>query len=81
MIECGTSVINLAYFLGLKLHGFLQLLKKFPTEGCSYLMKTKTDQSIDVKNFFNPVYSREEKEEEELVMYNFHQFLKNSEHK
>ena len=83
MIVYVASLIQLAYFSGLKLHGFLQLLQKFPTEGRSYLVKTKSDKSVDVKNFFKPVYSREqkEKEEEELVMYNFHQFLKKLERK
>jgi hypothetical protein len=56
----------------------LDMMRKFPAEGSSYLSKTEFVNSQEVKEFFKPVYSSSttEKEDEEIIVYNFHQFLK-----
>ncbi|XP_053386140.1 uncharacterized protein LOC128550670 isoform X2 [Mercenaria mercenaria] len=68
----------LQFMEGLKLHNLLEMFKKYPGQACTFLLKTDHVESLKVKEFFKPVYSQiqAEKEAEEVVIFNFHQFLK-----
>ncbi|WAR18586.1 LOW QUALITY PROTEIN: G2E3-like protein, partial [Mya arenaria] len=65
----------------LKLHNLLEMFQKYPGQGCTFLLKSDNVESLKVKEFFKPVFSQNqaEKESEEEVIFNFHQFLKNLE--
>ena len=71
-----------SYLLGLMLHNVLQGLQKF-AESRHYLVLGEHVDMGEVKEFFKPVFSTEQrlKEKEEMVVYNFHQFLKKIESK
>ncbi|WAQ95694.1 G2E3-like protein [Mya arenaria] len=68
----------LQFVEGLKLHGMLDMLRKCPEKAYSYLMQTEHVDSLTIKGFFKPVFSSDkaEKEDEEVILCNFHQFLK-----
>jgi len=53
-------------------------MRLFPTEAAAFLVKSSTTDSHAVKTFFRPVFSliEKEKEDEEIIIFNFHQFLK-----
>ncbi|WAR20278.1 G2E3-like protein [Mya arenaria] len=57
----------LQFVEGLKLHGMLDMLRKCPEKAYSYLMQTEHVDSLTIKA---------EKEDEEVILCNFHQFLK-----
>jgi len=56
----------------------LDMLRKCPEKAYSYLMQTEHVDSLAIKGFFKPVFSSDkaEKEDEEVILCNFHQFLK-----
>lgn len=59
------------------LHNVLLGLQKFP-ESRRYLVLCDHAEMGEVKDFFKPVFSTDTrlKEIEEIIVYNFHQFLK-----
>ena len=61
----------------------LEMLQKYPEQGCTSLLKSDNVDSLKVKEFFKPVFSldEEKKDAEEEVIFNFHQFLKRLERK
>ena len=71
-----------SYLSGLMLHNVLEGLQKFP-EGRCYLVMSDYPEMGDAKAFFKPVFSTDErqKEKEEVIVYNFHQFLNKLESK
>ncbi|WAR06138.1 hypothetical protein MAR_021507 [Mya arenaria] len=68
----------LQFVEGLKLDGMLDMLRKCPEKAYSYHMQTEHVDSLTIKVFFKPVFSSDKagKEDEEVILCNFHQFLK-----
>ncbi|XP_055955241.1 probable E3 ubiquitin-protein ligase HERC3 isoform X2 [Patella vulgata] len=62
---------------GLKLHGVYDLLVKYPKESSLFLSIHETTYS-DIIDMYQPSYSsdQEEKNIEEIIVYNLHQFLR-----
>ncbi|XP_055958773.1 uncharacterized protein LOC126831591 [Patella vulgata] len=67
----------LQFIEGLKLHGVYKLLMQYSAEATEYFSRTDV-KALDVINLFHPSFSikPEDKELEEIIVYNFHQFLK-----
>ena len=74
-----TFILSIYIFSpGLKLHGVLQLLKRWPQEARKLLEKTADVKEEELIRFFIPVFSdSEEREEEEEVYLHFCKFVKN----
>lgn len=71
----------LQFIDGLKLHGVYEVLTHHMENGRKFLMKCPLPTYLEVKSFFQPVFSVNHvlKEKEQMVMFNFGQFLKNVE--
>ncbi|XP_060083297.1 uncharacterized protein LOC132562566 [Ylistrum balloti] len=64
---------------GLKLHGILQKLQEHPKDACLFFNGSSYPTADEIQDFFKPVYSSgtEEKEKEEMIVYNWGKYLKN----
>ncbi|KAK3581808.1 hypothetical protein CHS0354_028815 [Potamilus streckersoni] len=71
----------LQFMDGLQLLGILNILKTFPVESSLYLKCSMFPTAGDVIDFYVPEYSQNEKEKEieEILVYNFHQLLRDVE--
>ncbi|XP_061195286.1 uncharacterized protein LOC133203526 [Saccostrea echinata] len=68
---------------GLKLHGILEILKKFPEDGAKVLSVDNFPTAEEIHSFLKPTFSDkdEEKKKEEAIIYNFSRFLQRVERK